>query len=64
MYGYLSACVSEYHMHAWCLRKPEKGVRFPEAEVTEGYEMQCGYWDLNLRPLEEQRELLTAELSL
>lgn len=32
-------------------------------EVTDGYELQCG-WELNLRLLEEQLVLLTAEPSL
>lgn len=63
-YVYWSACMSVHHIHAWCLRKPEEGVRFSQAGVAEGYVMRSGYWDLNLHPLEEQPWLLTAELSL
>jgi hypothetical protein len=32
--------------------------------ITDGCEPPCGCWDLNLRPLEEQSVLLTAEPSL
>lgn len=27
-----------YHMHTWCLRKSNEGVRFFEAAVTDGCE--------------------------
>jgi len=41
-----------------------ESVGFPEAGVTDGYELPCGCWELNLGPLEEQPVLLTAEPSL
>jgi hypothetical protein len=32
--------------------------------VKNSCELSCGYWDLNLGPLEEQPELLTSEPTL
>jgi hypothetical protein len=29
--------------------------------ITDGFELPCGYWDLNSGPQEEQSALLTAE---
>ena len=48
----------------WCKQRPEEGVGYPETGVTEGWEPSCGCWELNLGPLQEQPELLTAEPSL
>jgi hypothetical protein len=31
------------------------------ARATDGYEPPCGYWELNLGPLEEQLVLLTTK---
>jgi hypothetical protein len=39
-------------------------VRFPATGVTDSCELPCGFWELNLGPLEEQSVLLTAEPSL
>ena len=36
----------------------------PETRVMDGYELPCGYWELNSDPLEEQAVLLTTEPSL
>ena len=57
----LPACMYVCLMHAWCLRKPEKGIGFPGTGVTDGREPPCGCWGLNLGPLEEQPVLLIAE---
>lgn len=36
------------HMHAWCLRKPEDGIRFPETRLTDHCELPCVRWELNV----------------
>jgi hypothetical protein len=36
-----------------CLGRPEYGVRLPGIEVTDGCEPLCGYWEVNLGPLQE-----------
>lgn len=33
-------------------------------KLTEGYELPCGYWGLDLGPMQEQEVLLAAEPSL
>lgn len=33
----LSACMSEHHMHAWCLCRSEEGIRSSETGVTDGW---------------------------
>lgn len=43
--GVLSACMSMHHMHAWCPRRPEKGV----TRVTDGHEWLCGCWEAAAR---------------
>jgi hypothetical protein len=40
------------------------GVGSPGTEVTDSCEPPCGYWELNLGPLEEQPVFLTTESSL
>jgi hypothetical protein len=47
-------------MYAWCLWRPEEGVRSPGTRVTDGCEPLCGCWE----PLQEQLTRLTAEPSL
>jgi hypothetical protein len=42
----------------------QKRVRSLETGVTDGCQVPCGCWELNLRPLEEQTVLLTGEPSL
>ena len=33
-------------LHAsWCLRRPEKGHRYPGTRVADGYEPSCGFWE-------------------
>lgn len=41
-----------------------KGIGSPGAGVTDGYELPCECWELDLGPLEDQLLLLTVELSL
>ena len=41
-----------------------ESVGSPGTGVTDSCELPCGYWELNLGPLEEQLEFLTAEPSL
>jgi hypothetical protein len=43
-----------YHLHAWCLRRPEEGVGSPETGVTEGCKLLFGWRELNPGLLEEQ----------
>jgi E3 ubiquitin-protein ligase NEDD4 len=43
-----------------CLR----GVKSPGTGVTDSCELPCGFWELNLGPLEKQQVLLTAEPTL
>lgn len=38
-----------YHVYAWCPRKSEKDIRFPEIGVTDVCEMLCG-WVLGIEP--------------
>jgi hypothetical protein len=57
----LFTCISMYHMHSWYPWRPEEGIGFSRTEVTEGYELPCRCWELNLGPLQEQPVLFTAE---
>lgn len=58
----LHSCMSVHHVHALCLQKLEDrdSVGSPELELMDS----CGFWELNLRPLEELPVLLTTDLSL
>lgn len=57
----LPACISVYHMHAWCPQRSEEGIRSPGTGVPDNCELPCGCWDLNLGSLEEKPVLLAAE---
>lgn len=46
-----------------CPQRPEKRVRSPEAEVRDGCEVSCGFWEPNPDPLAGTSVLLTAEKS-
>ena len=48
-----------YHMHAWCLQRSEED-RSPGTGVRDGYELPCGWWELNPSLLKEQPVLLTS----
>jgi hypothetical protein len=39
----------------------QEGVVSPGSGITDGAELPCGCWELNLGPLEEQSVLLTIE---
>ena len=41
-----------------------EGARYPGTGVIDNCKLPCGYWELNLGPLEEQPVLLTVEPSL
>lgn len=60
----LPVCMSVLHMHAWCLRRAEKGIGSLKTGVTHGCELPFGCWKLNLSSLEDRLMLLTAKLFL
>lgn len=52
----LAACTSVNDRFAWCLQKPQEGVRASGIAVTDYCQRPpCGYRKLNLEPLKEQR---------
>lgn len=59
---YVSNCI---YMQTKYLQKPteiRKGIGSHETGVTEGCELHCGFWELNLGPLTEKEvQLLTVE---
>lgn len=58
----LSACVSIYHICAWCSWRSEVGIRSPRIGVMDSYEPLYGYWKLNPGSFQEQ-VILTGEPS-
>lgn len=60
----LSACMYMHCVHVWCLLKSEEGVGSLEIGITDGCELLCGCWELNLGSLECKPMLLTSEPSL
>lgn len=44
-WAFLSVCISVYHVHAWCLQKPEEDAGSPEKRVTDYHELSCGCWE-------------------
>jgi hypothetical protein len=52
-------CVSVYKACAWWLWRPEESTGSPRTGVTDGCELPCGCWGLNLGPSQEQWMLLT-----
>jgi hypothetical protein len=55
--GVLPACMSVYHVHAWCPQWLEEGIGSPGTRITDDFELLCGCWELNLGSLEEQQVL-------
>ena len=57
-----------FTLHVLCIcsthRAWEKSIGFPGPGVTDGWDLLCGCWELNLALLQEQLVLLTTELSL
>lgn len=53
------------HMSCTCLVPigTEENVRPTTTRITDGYELPCRYWKLNLAPLREQSALLVTEPS-
>lgn len=50
MYAFMCVCVSMYHMHAWCVRRSEEGVRSPGIGIRDGCGLPCGYWETKPGP--------------
>lgn len=44
--------------------RPEEVVRLSGAGITDGWELQCGFWEPNLGSQQEQSVHLTGEPSL
>lgn len=47
-----------------CIQRPEESVKSSSTGVTDSCWSLCGWWDLDLYPLEEQPVLLCSEPSL
>lgn len=47
-----------------CLKRPEEGIIGPGASIMGGCESQCGCWELNSSPWEDQYLLLITKPSL
>jgi hypothetical protein len=62
--GVLPACMSVYHVHGWCLQKPEEGIKRFGTGGIGGCEPPHGDWELSSGPLEEQSVLLTTGAAL
>ena len=62
--GILPACISVYHVGAWCPQKLEEGIKSLGIGVMDSCETPRGYWEWSLSPLEEQIMLLSAGLYL
>lgn len=60
----LPVYMSIFHMHFGAYWRPEEAIGSPESGVTEGCELPCGCWELNLGCLEEQQVLFTTVPSL
>ena len=58
----LPACIYVDDMHVWCPQRSEEGIRFLGSRVMG--EPLCGYWELNLGPLQKQQVLLTCTCHL
>lgn len=62
MYGCF-ACISVYHLHAWCLRRPKDSIdHAPQLELQRVVSHHVGA--RNSGPLEKEPALLAAEPSL
>ena len=56
-YSFYFMCLLPTYMSVWCSRRSEEGIRLRGTGVTEGYELSCRSWELNLGPLQEQQML-------
>jgi hypothetical protein len=57
----LPACMSAHHLHVWCQRKPEEGVRLLGIGVTESFEPPCESNGSDLGSFREPHVFLTAD---
>lgn len=57
-------CLPLYHTTVWYTQRPEKDIRQPTTEGTEGWESWCECWKSNLHQLEELQVLLITETTL
>lgn len=39
------ACICVYHVHVWCLQRPEQAFRSPETGIVDGCWLPCGCWE-------------------
>lgn len=53
-----------YHIHVWCLQRPEEGKGSLAIGVTNSCELPRGCQESNPGPLQEQPVLLTSKSSL
>lgn len=58
------ACQHVQNVHVWCLQRTEEVIVSPGTGVPVGYELPCGFWELNLDPEEKQQMFFTTEPSL
>jgi GMP synthase-like glutamine amidotransferase len=54
----LSTCISVHHLFAGAWGGQMRTSQFPGTGAMDGCEAQCGYWELNPGPLQEQQVLL------
>lgn len=55
---FLSAYVYMYHVHAWCLWKPEEVLDALELVLEMGYKLPYGLWKRNAGSLHKQKVFL------
>lgn len=60
---FIFTCTLVWYVYMQCVCRCLEARRTPRAGVIDSYELSCGWWGLNLGPLEEQPWLLSAELS-
>lgn len=60
----LPPCVYVYHVCAWYLQRSEEDIKSPGTEVMVSWEVPHGFWEPNLRPLQEQLVLRNTGPSL
>lgn len=62
-FAYMHVCVSREVRHV-CPGRLEEDIQLPGTKVTNGYELPCVCWELNIGPLKEKQVLLAIEASL
>lgn len=61
VYVCVPTCKYVHHVSACYRWKSEKFFKSPGCGVADTYEPTCGFWELNLGPLQKQSVLLTPE---